>query len=132
MTRPRGPLRSSLCAAALGLLISAAWAQGADLTPAARGEIDALLTRLAASGCEFQRNGSWHAGEQARAHLLRKLDYLLDHDAVASPEQFIERAATRSSVSGRPYQVRCGATPPVESGTWLAGQLRALRAHAGR
>lgn len=120
---------AALCAVALALLLVAADAAAA-LAPAAAQEIDALLARLAASGCQFKRNGSWHDGVAARAHLQRKLDYLKKHDAVASAEQFIERAATRSSVSGEAYWVRCGSAPPQPSAVWLGAQLEALRAAA--
>jgi hypothetical protein len=119
---------AALCAVALVLLLAAA--DAAALAPAAAQEIDALLTRLAASGCQFKRNGSWHDGAAARTHLQRKLDYLKKHDAVASAEQFIERAATRSSVSGEAYWVRCGSAPPQPSAVWLGAQLKALRAAA--
>jgi hypothetical protein len=102
-------------------------AQAATLPPAARDEIDSLLSRLAASGCQFRRNGTWYAAAEAQAHLRRKLDYLVDKGVVASTEQFIERAASRSSVSGEAYQVRCGGNPPLTSGTWLYAELKVLR-----
>ncbi len=50
----------------------------------------------------FQRNGSWYDGSDARAHLQRKYDYLLKKGMVDSAEQFIERAASQSSMSGNP------------------------------
>jgi hypothetical protein len=96
----------------------------------ARPEIDALLLRLQSSGCSFNRNGSWYEAREARAHLLKKLEYLEDRDLVQTTEQFIERAATGSSMSGKPYLVRCGTAQPVESRIWLTRQLKALRAGA--
>ena len=45
-------------------------------------------------------------------------------------EQFIARGASSSSLSGRPYQVKCGAGAPVESRAWLGAQLREIRAGA--
>jgi hypothetical protein len=110
----------------LGLLL---WppAHAALLPPTARAEIESLLSRLAASGCEFRRNGSWYSGAAAQAHLRRKLDYLVDKGAIASTEQFIERAASKSSVSGEAYQVKCGGNPPVPSSTWLFAELGVLR-----
>jgi hypothetical protein len=92
------------------------------------GEIDSLLSRLAASGCQFKRNGAWHTADEAQAHLQRKLGYLVDRGAVASAEQFIEHAATKSSVSGQTYLVKCGGNPAVPSGQWLYSELQALRA----
>ena len=120
-------LRRIVQGALLALLLTAPQAFAATLPPAARAEIDLLLSRLAASGCEFKRNGSWHAATEAQAHLRRKLDYLVDKGAVASTEQFIERAASRSSVSGRVYQVRCGDRAPVASSEWLRAELEAMR-----
>jgi hypothetical protein len=114
------------------LLISAfaAATLAAGLSPAARTEVDALLSRLEASGCQFSRNGSWYSSAEARSHLLRKLTYLEDRGAVRSAEQFIELAASGSSVSGQPYLVRCGSGDPVRSGTWLRSQLQAIRSPA--
>lgn len=103
-------------------------AQAATLSNAARGEIESLISRLEASACRFKRNGAWHTSAEARTHLERKLDYLQRKGAVASAEQFIERAATRSSLSGQPYWVQCGSQTPQSGGEWLLGQLRQLRA----
>lgn len=105
----------------------------ADLMPAqARAEIGALLSKLAASGCQFKRNGSWHSAAEARMHLQRKVDYLAEKGRLNNAEQFIELAATRSSMSGRAYWVQCGDQAAVPSGTWLASHLRALRAQSER
>ena len=75
-------------------------ATAAPAPAAARAEIDALLSSLAASGCEFNRNGSWHTGAQAREHLLRKLDYLEGKDAVKRAEDFIEQQLQRQGLPG--------------------------------
>lgn len=100
----------------------------APLPPAARAEIEALLARLPASGCQFNRNGSWHSGAEAQAHLRKKLAYLEDRQLVTTAEQFIERGASRSSLSGRPYLVRCAGQAPVDSARWLSAELQAQRA----
>lgn len=112
------------------MLVSTSQLYAASLPEEARGEIDGLLTRLGTSGCEFQRNGSWHTASKAQAHLRRKLNYLTDKNAVDSTEQFIERAASKSSKSGKPYQVRCNQQAPVPSNQWLKAELRKLRAGA--
>ena len=113
--------------ALLALLLGAPPLHAAPLPAAARDEIEGLLSRLAASGCQFRRNGSWHSAVEAQAHLRRKLDYLLGKGAVASAEQFIERAASQSSMSGRAYLVKCGSRAPVASGPWLHAELKRLR-----
>jgi hypothetical protein len=115
-------------AALAAMLLFASLSHAASLSPASRAEIDSLLSRLASSGCQFGRNGSWYTSTEAQAHLRKKLDYLTDKGAVASTEQFIERGATKSSVSGRAYHVRCGGSPPVPSSAWLYSELQALRA----
>jgi hypothetical protein len=98
-------------------------------SPNAEAEIAGLMDALAKSGCQFQRNGDWHDAKQARAHLQRKYDYLLKKNMVDTSEQFIQRAASQSSVSGRAYRVRC-AGKEQDAATWFGGQLRRLR-HAG-
>ena len=103
-------------------------AQAAPTAPAVRTEILSLLQRLHDSGCEFNRNGSWYSGAEARRHLLKKLDYLESHDAeLKRSEDFIQQAASASSASGKPYLVRCAAAAPVESRAWLTQELARLR-----
>ena len=94
--------------------------------PQASQEIGRLLSFVEDSGCTFIRNGSEYPAAEARAHLQKKLDYLERRDLVASSEDFIERAATQSSLSGKPYQVRC-ATQTRNSADWLNQELRRLR-----
>jgi Family of unknown function (DUF5329) len=108
-------------------LVIATAGNAASLSPASRAEIDALLSRLEASSCTFIRNGTRYPATEAKSHLLRKLKYLEDKDAVHSAEQFIELAASSSSMTGQPYMVQCGSDASVQSGTWLLSQLRDLR-----
>jgi hypothetical protein len=115
-------------AIALPALFIGAALHAAPTLPPVRAEIEALLDRLQASGCEFNRNGTWYSGADARAHLLRKLEAIESRTAVHSTEQFIEAGASTSSTSGQPYQVRCGGAAPVPSRQWLSTQLAALRA----
>ncbi|WP_077037173.1 DUF5329 domain-containing protein [Pelomonas sp. KK5] len=129
--KKRTPRFSTLIGAAL-LILGAGSALAAGLPAAARTEIDGLLNRLQNSGCEFKRNGSWYGATEARAHLQKKLDYLVGKDAVHSAEQFIELGASSSSMSGQPYEVRCTGAAPVPSRDWLGRELKALRAGAAR
>jgi len=115
---------------ALPLIGASLIAHAAGMPPAAHAETEALLGRLAGSGCSFNRNGSWYDGQAARDHLQQKLDYLEGKGLVGSTEQFIERGASASSLSGKPYLVRCGTAQPVESRAWLTTHLQALRASA--
>ncbi|MEL1264134.1 DUF5329 domain-containing protein [Pseudoxanthomonas putridarboris] len=96
-------------------------------SPQAKQEIQQLMDSLSDSQCEFQRNGTWHGRAEARRHLQRKYDYLLKKDLVDTAEQFIERAASASSLSGRAYQVRCPGQPVQPAGDWFRRRLDALR-----
>jgi len=103
---------------------------GAAPSAATQREISGLMQALETSGCRFQRNGSWYDAAAARGHLQRKYDYLLKRDMVHSSEQFIERAASRSSMSGKPYKVSCNGVPEQDASAWFLQQLRRLRTPA--
>ena len=90
-------------------------------------EIGQLFAALRQSNCEFARNGAWYNARKASDHLQRKYDYLRRKGLVTTTEAFIELAASRSSLSGTPYQVRCGNAPPVSSQAWFMDKLHALR-----
>ena len=105
----------------------AAAGDAAVLPPTARAEIDALLSRLEASSCTFNRNGTWYPATEAKSHLLRKLKYLEDRGMVRTTEQFIELAGSSSSTTGKPYLVKCGSGAAVESGAWMQSQLQIIR-----
>lgn len=93
---------------------------------ATRAEILALMEALSTSGCRFERNGDWYGANEARAHLQRKYDYLLKKGKIDTTEQFIERAAARSSMSGRAYRVDCGGSEQ-DASAWFKLQLERLR-----
>lgn len=99
-------------------------------SPATQREISGLMQALETSGCRFQRNGTWYDAVAARGHLQRKYDYLLKRDMVDSSEQFIDRAASRSSMSGKAYKVSCSGAPEQDASTWFLQQLRRLRTPA--
>jgi hypothetical protein len=124
------PSKKLLVAAALASCCFACAADSVALS--ARSETDALLARLQASGCKFNRNGDWHDSAEARQHLARKLESLERNQPLQNTEQFIEHAASRSSTSGIPYQVKCGGEPPVDSRSWLLRQLAILRSAGKR
>lgn len=95
----------------------------------AKAEIAALMATLDAT-CRFQRNGQWHDAAEARQHLQRKYDWLLKRGLADSAEQFIERAASRSSLSGKPYRVSCPGRPEQDAGSWFRARLGQLRGEA--
>ncbi len=113
------------------LATATALAQAAP-SPQAQREIDALIAGLGASGCRFERNGQWYDAKTAQGHLRKKFDYLRKRGQADTAELFIERAASESSMSGKPYHVRCPGKAAETSAHWFRLQLQALRATAGR
>jgi hypothetical protein len=110
---------------------------GLLLAPVARAEpptsvqieVNFLLGYLEGSGCQFYRNGSWHDSIAAQTHLRDKYKYLVARNLVNTTEQFIDRAATESSLSGQPYKVRCNGGAEVASRQWLHDKLARFRTY---
>jgi len=108
---------------------------GILLVPVARAEpatnvqieVNFLLGYIEGSGCEFYRNGTWHDSKAAQVHLRDKYKYLMAINLINTTEDFIERAATESSFSGQPYEVRCNGGAPVTSKQWLRDELLRFR-----
>jgi hypothetical protein len=95
-------------------------------------EVEYLLQYIETSGCSFYRNGTWYDATHARAHLSTKYDYLTERQLIGNAEDFINKAATRSSMSGKPYKIRCNDGVEVESGPWLRLVLAKYRASGKR
>jgi len=116
--------------AVLGLII------GLILVPASRSapplnaqtEINYLIGFLGNSGCEFYRNGIWYDSKAAETHLREKYTMLKGSDRIRSSEDFIEQVATKSSLSGQPYQIRCSGGEVLTTNQWLYAVLARFRA----
>jgi hypothetical protein len=114
-----------LLALSIAMLALPVWSALPDQVT--RAEIAHLLQYLESSGCQFQRNGSWYASQRAASHLHQKYEYLLKKGLVTNAESFIERAASESSASGKPYSVKCGDAAAVPSAVWLRDELQRFR-----
>lgn len=125
-TARRAPSLLNGLALALGSLASS-WVLGAELSATARKEVDHLLATVGNSGCEFYRAGSWHSARTAQAHLEHKYQYLATRQMLQSAEDFIVKAATRSSMTGEAYAIRCTPNLAQPSATWMESELRAHR-----
>jgi len=110
--------------AGIALALAAPFAVAA---PDARAdaEIRHLVDFIAASGCQFIRNGDPHDSKAAAEHLLMK--YGKAKSRLSTAEQFIDKVASRSYLSGNEYRVRCPGKPEIASGEWLGAELRAWR-----
>lgn len=115
-----------LFCALFGMLISSI-ALAADPPAAVQSEVAYLFDYIDNSGCQFYRNGSWHDAHQARAHLELKYRYLCSKGQVSSTEEVIEQVGSASSLSGQPYQIKCGDGAPIPSGDWLRAELQRFR-----
>jgi hypothetical protein len=109
-----------LCAPVLIFLVAL---PGFAATSSTDRDVEYLLDFVAASGCIFIRNGDDHSAVEAAEHLRMK--YRRGQRYVTSAEGFIDRLASESSFSGKPYTVRCG-DRREPSGDWLH---RALADH---
>ena len=106
----------------VGILLTAGVAMAQD----AETEIEYLLSEIGASGCTFVRNGDSHSAEDAEDHLRTK--YRRGKRYADTAEKFIERLASKSSISRKPYWIQCPGEARVESGAWLFAKLADLRA----
>ncbi|UCG71392.1 MAG: DUF5329 domain-containing protein [Chromatiales bacterium] len=89
-------------------------------------EIEFLLTSVEQSGCTFIRNGDAHPPADAADHLRMKYDRA--GSRVKGAEQFIDRIASKSSLSGRPYTIQCGDGEPYPTKRWLTERLAEYQA----
>ncbi len=108
-----------LCVLAIGILFSGANSHAAD-----NEEINYLLTYLANSGCTFIRNGDAHEAKKSRDHLEMKYNYAKRR--IKTAEDFINKIASKSSLSRKPYEVQCGDVS-IPSKQWLENALSAHR-----
>ena len=87
-------------------------------------EISHLLNFIRTSDCVFIRNSSRHDPEEAAAHIQKKYNYLKKR--IRSTDDFIDGAATRSSLSGKPYTVICRGSE-MKTADWLREELKKYR-----
>ncbi|MGE8447991.1 MAG: DUF5329 domain-containing protein [Comamonas sp.] len=127
MPYQRYPWTPALAAACLLCSLAAGAQTASSGTSTTEREIQSLFKALQQSGCEFARNGQWYSASEASAHLQRKYSYLQKRDLAPTAEAFIARAASQSSMSGKPYLVRCPGQPEVRSQQWFEAQLANAR-----
>ncbi len=95
--------------------------QDCELTPT----IEHLIEYVEKSGLTFIRNGKEHDSLSAAGHIRDKYNYFKSN--INSPEDFIDKAATKSSFTGRLYLLRLpdGQEKPVKD--WLLIELENYR-----
>ena len=110
-------------AAALG-----AMASGVALAappPMEQARIDRLIHHVELqNGLVFIRNGREYSCEQAAKFLRGKMESM--GKEVSTAREFIERIATRSSTSGKPYQIRLANGTLLPAGQYLIDELKRI------
>ncbi len=91
-------------------------------------EIDYLIASVGKNRCSFIRNGRRYAGRDARYHLeskRRRNAHLFD-----STEEFIERIASKSATTGKPYLISCRGKARQTAKEWFTALLEQYRNRA--
>ena len=116
-------LRAALRASMLGNAALLAHA-----TPSAAEDklIDTLIQRVSRmSSMVFLRNGSEYNAADAAKHMQAKYDYFKKE--LATAEDFIERCASRSEMTGQAYRVKLADGAVRDANEFLNSELRTLR-----
>lgn len=104
-------------------LPSVAHAQDKELTET--GKIEALIRIVEGlEGAVFIRNGTQYDCRKAAEHLRSKWQW--KRKEIKTARDFIRLAASRSSISGRPYLIRFKDGREVKSGDFLLAELLKL------
>lgn len=107
-----------------GLMMSA-FATAAPLTEPQK--IDALIHSIEIlPGAQFIRNGSAYDGKAAADHLRTKRNYA--GDRIKTAMDFIACCASKSSMSGEPYQIRYADGKTVNAADYFHAELKRIEA----
>ena len=87
-------------------------------------EVQHLFNFIVESDCIFIRNDTEYTASEARDHMQRKYDYA--RRWIGNTEQFISRIASKSSMSGKRYLIRCQ-DQLLYSDNWLTQELQRYR-----
>jgi hypothetical protein len=87
-------------------------------------EIKHIIEYIENSKCTFIRNGKEYNTKEALVHIQNKYKYTKRW--IKSAEDFIKYTATKSSMSGRPYTVRCDGRE-ILCAEWLSEELKRFR-----
>lgn len=116
---------SSLVGALASLAIAAEPLPPARLS--AEKEITLLIAIVENSDATFHRNGREHDAADGADHLRLKLRRGAKY--ATTTENFITHLATKSSWSGKHYEIELADGTRQPLGDWLREQLRALRSN---
>lgn len=87
-------------------------------------EIQHLMEFISTTDCTIIRNGKEYDGLQAHNHIAGKYERVKQR--IKTAEDFIFKIASRSSLSGRNYMIRC-LDEELDCERWLLNELMAYR-----
>jgi len=118
-------LRATQYLAGVLLFLCLSSSVSADVPEEQVAEVEHLINYLADSDCRMIRNGKSHSAKDGAKHMRMKYDYF--RNKISSTEEFIEYAGTKSTMSGRLYEVLCIGLEPEFSRDWLLKELNVYR-----
>jgi hypothetical protein len=97
----------------------------ADTEPLSK-TIDYLIAQVEkADDVKFLRNGDEHNGKDAAKHMRRKYDHFKKE--IKTPEDFIEKCASKSELSGKPYMIKKADGSTLKCEDWMKTLLEQHR-----
>ena len=112
----------SILATSYLFLSCAAWA---EVPAEQQAEVEHLINYLQESDCRMIRNGKSYNGKGGANHVRRKYNHF--RNEITSTEDFIGLSATKSTMSGRYYEVQCPGEQAMKSQDWLLQELESYR-----
>lgn len=109
----------------IALLIPLAGFAIGEERPTESQKIERLVEHVATlKGAVFIRNGKEYDARAAAEHLRKKWNYVKDE--IKTARDFIDKIATKSSLSGQPYRIRLADGREFKSGEYLHAQLKEI------
>ncbi len=92
-------------------------------------KINYLIDEIEQLDGVFLRNGKKHSPAKAAAHIRMKMKKAMESWFAPNQEEwtakmFIDKIASTSSISGKPYQIKFKTGETVNTGDWLHQQLK--------
>jgi hypothetical protein len=93
--------------------------------------VDYLIAQVEkADGVKFIRNGDEHTGKEAAEHMRRKYNHFKKE--IKTPEDFIEKCAAKSELSGKPYLIKKPDGTTEKCQDWMKSMLEEHRKSADK
>ena len=119
----------SLWCMALCALLSTPLLRAAEMTEQAK--IESLITTIESmDDAKFVRNGSEYTSKNAAKFLRGKWD--ANKDEVKTARDFIEKIATKSSTTGKPYLIRPQGAAETPCADYLNTTLKKIESSAAK